>query len=369
VRRLVFAIVTLIAAAALAEDAPAPNLGTRAEKLIQQGLPVCSTKTTVTRAGLQHKLPVNLTALVVRVESEHSTCSGQWVAIVSKEGNFFMGVPWFLDGTTGTIEEKVKTFAWNNLKEIFTPVVDRSKTTREGFFKVTMAQTTERGKVPLEGEVDPAGTVVFVGHFHPMNAELQDSRSKYFQAFVEGSPATGAAKPAVTVVEFSDFECPSCQRAAGYMKPLLTKYPEQIRYIRYDLPLVTMHPWAFAAAVAGRAVHRQKPELFWTFKEQVYANQDKLTAFTFDDFARGFAKDHDLDLKKYDADVTSPELQASILAGVGTAFSNDIRATPTYLVNGIIVDPGDGKALEAYVENLLKAPAKSDRGTPSTSGR
>ena len=100
---------------------------------------------------------------------------------------------------------------------------------------------------------------------------------------------------------------------------------------------------------------RQKPELFWDYKEQVYANQDKLNAFTIDDFARHFAQDRDLDLKKYDADVASPELQASILAGAGVAFSNDVRATPTYMVNGTTVDPGnDGKALEAYVAALLK---------------
>src|SRR5262249_18050158 len=148
---------------------------------------------------------------------------------------------------------------------------------------------------------------------------------------------------------------PSCQRAAGYMKPILEKYGQQVRYVRFDLPLVSMHPWAFSAALAGRAVWLQKPEVFWQFKEQVYSNQEKLSAFTFDDFARGFAQDHDLDLKKYDADIASTDLQSTLLGGVGAAFSNDIRATPTYMVNGAIVDPGDhGNALAAYVEGLLK---------------
>jgi len=45
---------------------------------------------------------------------------------------------------------------------------------------------------------------------------------------------TGAAKPAVTVIEFSDFECPSCLHAASYMKPILQKYPDQVLYVRYD---------------------------------------------------------------------------------------------------------------------------------------
>ncbi len=368
-RRALLPIIAIIAAAAIADDKPVPPLGERAEKLIEQGVPVCSTTAKIKRVGLQHKLPPNLTGAVVRVESEHSSCSGQWVVALSKEGGFFMGIPWFLDGVNGSIEEKVKAYAWKNLQENFSPEVDRQKTTREGLFKITMSQTTERGQVPLEGEVDPNGTVVFIGHFHPLNAELRESRLKYFQPFIDGSPGTGAAKPTVTVVEFSDFQCPSCQRSAGYMKPIVAKYPDQVRYIRYDLPLLTIHPWAFSAAVAGRAIFRQKPEAFWEFKEQVYANQEKLSVFTFDDFARGFASDHGLDLAKYDADINSAQLRGSILGGIGVAFSNDIRATPTYLVNGINVDPGDGKALETYIDKALKSPAKPNRETTSTSGR
>ncbi len=351
---MIFAIAAFIAAAAIADDVPAPKLSDRAEKLIEQALPVCSEPVKMTRVGLQHKLPANMIGNVIRIDSERQTCQGQWVAVVSMDSGFFMGVPWFLDGVSGTPEAKLRNFAWKNLHENVDPIVDRQKT-RDGLYKVTMVQTTERGKVPLEGELDPDGTVLFSGGFHPLNADFRESRLKIFQPFLDSSPAKGAAKPAVIVVEFSDFECPSCQQAAGYAKPILAKYGDQVRYVRYDLPLLNIHPWAFAAAVAGRAIYNQKTEAFWEFKEQVYANQDKLTAFTFDDFARGFAHDHDLDLAKYDADINSAELRTRILNGVGMAFSNDIRATPTYVVNGAIVDAGnEGKALEGYVAKLLK---------------
>jgi len=110
-----------------------------------------------------------------------------------------------------------------------------------------------------------------------------------------------------------------------------------------------------SAAIAGRAIYRQKPEAFWQYKKWVYENQDKLTAFTLDDFARGFAGDHDLDMKQYDADIESELVRDQLLKGVGAAFSNDVRATPTYMINGTYVDSGDdGKALETYVEGLLK---------------
>ena len=345
----------LFAAAAIAADVPPPApLSDQVEKLIKDALPVCSEEVTVSRGTTQHPLPSNMVATVIRVQSKRPACEGQWLGIVSNEGGFYMGIPWFLDEEKGTLEEKLKNFGWKNLQQNFSATIDRQKT-REGLYKVTLLETTERGKLPFLGVIDPAGTIFFIGDFFPVNVDLRKSRLKVFEPYVANSPTEGASKPAVTVIEFSDFECPSCQHASGYMKPILEKYGDRVRYVRYDLPLLTMHPWAFPAAVAGRAIYRQKPDLFWQYKEQVYANQEKLNTFTIDDFTRGFAQDHDLDLKKYDADVSSPELQASILAGAGAALSNDIRATPSYLVNGTNVDAGtDGKALEAYVAALLK---------------
>jgi protein-disulfide isomerase len=255
------------------------------------------------------------------------------------------------------------------MQQNYAVTIDRTKT-RDGLYKVTMVQTTEQGKLPLEGEVDPAGTVIFIGHFMPLNGDARTSRTKTLSPLIDKSPATGAANPQVTVIEFSDFECPSCQHAAGYMKPILAAHGDKVRYVRFDMPLITIHPWAFSAAVAGRAVFRQKPDLFWKFKEQIYENQEKLNTFTIDDWVRGFAQDHELDLKKFDADYSSAEVRAEILRGLAAAFVSDVRATPTYLVNGVNVDPGtDGKALADYIEKTLTQSAKPDRETPSKSGR
>jgi protein-disulfide isomerase len=355
-RPILFLAIALITFGAVAEDAPppAPKLGDRADKLVQEGLPVCADKVDTSYTGLMHKLPVNLTGEVIRIESKRALCAGQWVAITSRDGDFFLGIPWFLDDLKGTPLQKVKTFAWNALQQNIDATIDKTPN-RDGFYNITMYQTTERGKMPMQGEIDPEANVIFIGHFYPLTAGFRESRLKSLQPYIENAPATGSSKPAVTIMEFSDFECPSCKAHSHDLQPILDKYGDQVRYIRYDLPLVTMHPWALEAALAGRAIYRQKPELFWDYKKQIYDNQDQLNAFTIDDFARGFAKDHDLDLKKFDADVSSEEIKNLLLAGAGTAFSNDVRATPTYMVNGAIVDPGDnGKYLESYVANLLK---------------
>ena len=325
------------------------------EKLIRASVPVCP-DLKITKGELQAKLPARFSGSVIRINSSRQTCDAQYLLALAPSGDFYLGLPWMIDEEIEgkTIAEKLTNFAWQRLQENFTPVFGKERT-RNGLFPVTMMEVTERGKVPIEGELDQDGKVLFVGHFRPANADLAALRLKAFEPQIATSPSKGAAKPDVTIVEFSDFECPSCKHASGYVDSILEKYPQQVRYVRYDVPLVSAHPWALGAALAGRAIWKQKPDLFWEFKKQIYANQDKLSAFTLDDFAHGFAQDHDLDLKQYEADLGSEMAKDDLLKGAGVAFSNDVRATPTYMVNGVYVDPGDdGKALDAYVAGLLK---------------
>ena len=346
----------LAAGAAFAADVPQKTASPANDKLdraIRDSIPLCN-GSKVMQAELDHPLPAGMKATLVRIEADRASCNGQYVGVTTLSGGFYLGTPWFLDGEQGTIEEKLKSFTWRNMQENFTPVVDRTRTPY-GLYKVTLWEMTERGKLPMEGEVDPNGTVFFLGHFRSMSDDVRASRLKMFEPFIATSPAEGASKPQVTVIEFSDFECPSCQHASTYLAPILSKYGDKVRYVRYDLPLVTMHPWALSAAVAGRAVHRQKPELFWEYKKQVYANQDKLNTFNFDDFATNFAKDHELDMQKFAADTESQEIRDELLKGAGFALSNDIRATPSYMINGVIVDPGNnGEDLEKYIASILK---------------
>jgi protein-disulfide isomerase len=268
-------------------------------------------------------------------------------------GGFYAGMPWNVSGEEGvTLADKLQSFVWRNFQMNATVSID-PKPTVDGLHNVTVLQSTENGKIPLEGEVDITSGTFFLGHFRRLE-NLPAQRVKAFDELLKKSPARGPADAKVTVVEFSDFECPSCRRASGYADALLSKFDGKVRYIRFDMPL-TGHPWAFGAALAGRAIYRQKPEVFWQYKKDVYANQEKLNAFMFWDWARGFAQEHELDLKQYDADVNSEALKADILKGAGLALSNDVHATPTYMINGVMVDAGEeGKLLAEYIEKLLK---------------
>ena len=331
------------------------DIDPRLDKAIRAALPQCADPFTVSYEAAGLSLPQGMKGVSVKVASDHHHCAGQYTAVTTGTGGFFLGSPWPVGNEEGTtIEEKLRNFTQRNMREAMDVKVTRTAS-EDGLFPVTLTQTTEAGKLPLSGYVDPQGRMFFFGSFRRLNGDLLAQRAKAFDAYLGSSPAKGASSGAVTIVEFSDFQCPSCKRSSGYADAVLAKHADKVRYIRYDLPL-SGHPWAFPAALAGRAIYRQKPDLFWEYKKTVYANQEQLNAFTFWDWARAWAEDHELDMAKYDADLNDAEIKAQILAGTGHAFANDIRSTPTYMVNGTIVDPGHtGEALLAHVEKLLAA--------------
>ena len=329
----------------------AVDVDPKVDKAIRAGLPLCAAESKVIYEEPSFKLPQGFRAVTVKISSDHHHCEGQYMAVTSSLGGFFLGSPWPIANEEGTtVEEKLRNFTERTMREAMDVKVTRTPN-EDGLWPATLTQTTEAGKLPLSGYVDPQGRVFFFGSFKRLNGDVLAQRTKAFEAYLAGSPTRG--KGHITILEFSDFQCPSCKRSSGYADAVLAKHADKVRYIRYDLPLAG-HPWAFPAALVGRAIYRQKPDLFWEYKKTVYANQEKLNAFTFWDWARAWAEDHELDMTKYDADLHDAELKTQILTGAGTAFSNDIRATPTYMVNGAIIDPGHhGEALLAYVEKLL----------------
>lgn len=324
------------------------------DRAVRALLPVCPGAKVTYASATGVTLPARFSAKTVGIESERPACGGQMLAVLSPAGGIFLGSPWPIADEAGdSVEQKVQSFALRNLRETVDVVVDRTPDA-DGLWPARVIQPSEAGKRPMFGRVDPAGRVFFFGTFRRIKDDLPSQRLAALGPALTNAPAKGPSSAAVTVVEFSDFQCPSCRRSNGYADMILKAHGNKVRYVRYDVPL-SGHPWAFPAALAGRAIYRQNPGLFWEYKKTIYDNQDKLNAFTFWDWARAWAEDHELDLARYDADLTNAPLRAEILEGAGRAFANDVRATPTFMVNGTIVDAGEnGKDLAEYVAGLMK---------------
>ena len=353
-------IVSLIAAvafsvAASAQEAPNKPAAKPVEKPIDRflaaTLPLCD-GLKVTRSPFDAKLPAGWIGELVAIESADSACNFQELAVTTPDGRYWVGMPWLVAEVPGTPEEKLKNYAWQAMQQAYD--VKKTAPRADKFLPVTLYHVTDYGRVPMSGVMDPEARAFFFGDFHRDPSAVAASRQKAIDSVIAKAPSTGPKDAPVTVVEFSDFQCPSCKYAAGFIPSVLAKYEGKIRYVRLDLPLMSAHPWAFPAAISGRAIYRQSPEAFWKFKSAVYSAQADLSTFTLDSFVRGFVEDHGLDLKKFEADVNSDAVRQEILDSVGVAFSEQVISTPTFLVNGRWVMPGEGgKFLSDYIAKEL----------------
>lgn len=161
-------------------------------------------------------------------------------------------------------------------------------------------------------------------------AEMEKQFKNPVKIEVGKSPAQGPASARITIIEFSDFQCPFCKRGYKTMEEVQKMYPNDVKVVFKHFPL-GFHPEAMPAAKATWAAQQQGK--FWEFHNALFENQDKLGA----DFYKKTAADLKLDIAKFEKDMKSPEADAQIKADMDIAQKNGIQGTPGFFVNGVAV--------------------------------
>jgi protein-disulfide isomerase len=147
---------------------------------------------------------------------------------------------------------------------------------------------------------------------------------------IGNSPTKGPADAPITMVEFSDFQCPYCGRGRQTMEDLVKAYPGKIRVVFKNFPL-PMHPEAMPAAKAAMAANRQGK--FWEMHDAFFDNQQKLGQ----DFYLAKAKEIGLNVDKFQADMKDPEIDKAIKADQEVGTKNGVQGTPGFFLNGVPV--------------------------------
>ena len=158
----------------------------------------------------------------------------------------------------------------------------------------------------------------------------------------------GADHAPVTLVEYGDFECPSCKQAAPLLKMLLERRPGRLRVAFRHYPLEGVHPHAMLAAQAAEAAAAQGK--FWPMHDLLFANQMHLKIPQL----RGYAEQLELDMTRFNAEIGDEVYLQRVREQIEGGNRSNVRATPTIFVNGVIHDTSFGlQALEDAVEALL----------------
>lgn len=151
----------------------------------------------------------------------------------------------------------------------------------------------------------------------------------------EGHPATGARDARLQLVVFSDFQCGFCREEARSLRENLPReFPGQYRLVFRDLPLEQIHPWAKAAAIAGRCAFRQGDELFWKYHDWVFDKQQELKPENFRLKALEWARNSGVDEAAFTACLDSPQAASEVASSIAEARAMRIQSTPTLFVNG-----------------------------------
>jgi protein-disulfide isomerase len=145
---------------------------------------------------------------------------------------------------------------------------------------------------------------------------------------VGDSPVKGPKNAPVTIVEFSDFQCPPCGEVRPLVKQVLDAYPKEVKLVYKMLPLTSIHNNAMAAAKAAVAAGRQGK--FWEMHDILYQNQDALGT----DNLTAFAGKIGLDVPRWVKDFSSAEVEAQVRKEAGEARAAEVDGTPTFFVNG-----------------------------------
>jgi protein-disulfide isomerase len=146
---------------------------------------------------------------------------------------------------------------------------------------------------------------------------------------ISNDPRIGAENARVTIVEFSDFECPYCARFHGEIFPALRSlYGDQIRWVFVNRFFSAGHPMAESAALAAECAHRQGR--FWQYADLVFASHAELSRETLD----GHAQSLGLDLEAFRQCFENREMASEIAADQAEADRIGVDATPSFFVNG-----------------------------------
>lgn len=147
---------------------------------------------------------------------------------------------------------------------------------------------------------------------------------------VDDDPVLGPENAPITIIEFSDFQCPYCQRWHVQVWPKIqTAYGDKVRLVYRDFPLYSIHPEAAPAAEAANCAHEQGK--FWEFHDLLFSGGQALGRETY----LAYAKRLSLNLDQFTTCLDERRYQAEVESDYAYAADLGINSTPTFFINGI----------------------------------
>lgn len=178
----------------------------------------------------------------------------------------------------------------------------------------------------------PDGQHAFVGELIPFGADPFAVARKEMEVRAKG-PTRGPQNAQVTIVEFSDLQCPHCKQAQPTLEKLISEAPNA-RLVFENFPIDQIHKWANLAARYGSCVGRANGDAFWRFIDGVFNEQDQITEQNAADKLNEIAKAAGADPDATATCAASPQAKADVIQSYELGVANGVTGTPTLFING-----------------------------------
>jgi len=196
------------------------------------------------------------------------------------------------------------------------------------------------------------GRYYMLGKFKDARVHPYEERLKKMD--FKDAGVRGKADAPVTVAQFTDFQCPYCQRGFEIMRDrVLKEFPDKVRWVYKSFPLNEIHPWAQPAAVAAECARKQGSEKFWSLHDAIFEAQREISADKFEEKLNELAKKAGVDAKALMACNDKEETLPTVRRDVKEAAEVGVNSTPSFVVNGRIVAGADYNALRRIIEDFL----------------
>jgi len=220
-----------------------------------------------------------------------------------------------------------------------------------GFVEVMVTASLETAHQDFPFLISKDGAKIVQGTVYdatenPFKADLDKLQT-------DGAPSLGTQGAPVVLVEFSDFECPYCQKEAVVLREnLLKEYPTQVHFYFKQFPLTSLHPWSKAAAIASRCVYKQNADEFWKYHDWIFQHQNDVKAENLKDQVLEFAKDEKaLDALQLTSCMDNKATEAEVDKDMADGRALKVDSTPTLFINGRrIASAAEWPTLKAVID-------------------
>lgn len=184
--------------------------------------------------------------------------------------------------------------------------------------------------------------------------DRQPFQSNLDKLTLNDQPSFGPADAPVTIVEFGDFECPDCKMEAPVLRHDLTEaFDGKVRVVFKNYPLESVHPWARAAAIAGRCVYQQGQAPFWKFYDWIYENQDQIEPDNLKSKILEWAGQNAVDTAKLGACIDTKTTEPEVNKSIAEAHTLGVQGTPTLFIDGRKIGGLMWSDLQLVIQNEL----------------